>query len=134
MSTLIPYNAGSNLLPFGFRNLGVTCYFNALVQSLLSCTSFMEEIMQDKKKYKTNPVSNTLIEIIKTAKYYEDLCQKSGVSDSEQNYKNEIDAIISDTKKKLNNFWFGFTYSMIIRYNIIDNINIFLFKIFFKID
>jgi ubiquitin C-terminal hydrolase len=39
---LIRYNSDYEVLPVGFNNLGFTCYFNSLLQSLLSCTSFVE--------------------------------------------------------------------------------------------
>jgi ubiquitin C-terminal hydrolase len=39
------YNPKYSLAPAGFNNLGVTCYYNALLQSLLSCTSFVEEMI-----------------------------------------------------------------------------------------
>ena len=43
---LITYDEKLELLPFGFRNLGSTCYFNALLQAMLSCTSFTKKILQ----------------------------------------------------------------------------------------
>jgi len=39
------YNEEYSLEPQGFHNLGFTCYYNALLQSLLSCTSFVEEVL-----------------------------------------------------------------------------------------
>ena len=40
------YNAKIEVLPAGFNNLGFTCYYNALLQSLLSCTSFIEKLYE----------------------------------------------------------------------------------------
>ncbi len=63
---LIPFN--SNYLPpaFGFNNLGVTCYFNALVQSLLSCTSLTEVFVKNRNNPKlvSNPVAVVYLSII----------------------------------------------------------------------
>ena len=44
--SLIEYDESFALYPLGFRNLGTTCYFNALLQSMLSCTSFIQELLQ----------------------------------------------------------------------------------------
>jgi ubiquitin C-terminal hydrolase len=66
---LIKYNTNMELSPFGFNNLGATCYFNAMLQSLLSCTSFTYELLQHKKseEYSKNPVTKKLIELIELA-------------------------------------------------------------------
>lgn len=76
--SLIPYNKKSELLPFGFRNIGATCYFNAIIQSLLSCTSFTDELLQKKERdvYEKNPVAKVFIELIEASVYYNDLCLK----------------------------------------------------------
>ncbi len=39
------YDQEFSLVPAGFNNLGFTCYYNSLLQGLLSCTSFVEEIL-----------------------------------------------------------------------------------------
>ncbi len=39
------YNNDYALLSVGLENIGFTCYFNSLLQSLLSCTSFVEIIL-----------------------------------------------------------------------------------------
>lgn len=67
--SLVPYNARMELSPFGFNNLGATCYFNAMLQSLLSCTSFTQELLQCKEsaEYNKNPVTKKLIELIELA-------------------------------------------------------------------
>lgn len=63
---LITFN--SKYLPpaFGFHNLGATCYFNALVQSLLSCTSLTELFIKNRKnpKFIKNPVIMVYISMI----------------------------------------------------------------------
>ena len=63
---LVTYNRQSALPAFGFINTGVTCYFNSVLQSLLSCTSFIEELMTNKNlpTYQQNPVSKYTIEMI----------------------------------------------------------------------
>jgi ubiquitin C-terminal hydrolase len=89
------YNKNLEMLPFGFKNWGATCYFNSLIQSLMSCTSFVEELSQS-KKYKTNPVSKLFIDMIENNRYYEDLYHKLKENNT------EINTLLRDTKKKLN--------------------------------
>jgi ubiquitin C-terminal hydrolase len=121
-SSLIPYNKSSALPPFGFNNLGATCYFNAVLQSLLSCTSFIDELLQKNNRniYNKNPVAKLIIELIETAIYYEDLQTlkkfdkfTESVDDVSQKIINKfteslddpsIIATIVDTKAKLNNY------------------------------
>ncbi len=38
------YDDGAAIQPVGFSNLGFTCYYNSLLQSLLSCTSFVKKL------------------------------------------------------------------------------------------
>lgn len=42
------YNIEYSHRPGGFRNLGFTCYYNALLQALFSCTSFVEGLCLQK--------------------------------------------------------------------------------------
>jgi ubiquitin C-terminal hydrolase len=67
---LIKYNAAYELPAFGLNNMGATCYFNAMLQSLLSCTAFAETIIQHKGdiKYENHPITKTLMEIIEYAR------------------------------------------------------------------
>lgn len=61
---LVKYNEKYELPPFGFNNMGATCYFNAMLQSLLSCTSFTEELLNNKKIYEKHPVTKRILEAI----------------------------------------------------------------------
>lgn len=63
---LVTYKRQSALPPFGLMNMGATCYFNSILQSLLSCTSFIEELMDNKElpEYQQNPVSKYTIKMI----------------------------------------------------------------------
>ena len=105
-SSLIPYNKSSALLPFGFNNLGATCYFNAVLQSLLSCTSFIDELLQknNRKTHNKNPIAKLIIELIETAIYYEDIYQKKFNKVTESPDDPSIIATISDIRVKLNNY------------------------------
>lgn len=58
---LIKYNENFCFTPIGFKNNGVICYFNSMLQSLLSCTSFIEKIIAEKSN---NPVITHLKELI----------------------------------------------------------------------
>lgn len=58
MSVLIKYNEEASLSPGGFANMGATCYFNAVLQSLLSCTSFIELCVAEEKS--NNDVLNNI--------------------------------------------------------------------------
>ena len=40
------------ICPFGFKNIGYTCYFNSLMQALLSCHSFLDCMSHIKKQIK----------------------------------------------------------------------------------
>ena len=67
---MIKYDETYEILPCGFNNLGNTCYFNALIQALLSCTSFNKIIYENKdnKKYKQNKVISKYLEILENMK------------------------------------------------------------------
>ena len=61
------YNTEYTVEPFGFKNLGATCYFNAMVQSLLSCSSFNEAILKIPAEQQTQVIKQTEIYIGKAA-------------------------------------------------------------------
>ena len=58
---LIAYDEELCIRPVGFNNNGVICYFNSMLQSLLSCTSFIDKI---KNTSTSNPVIKYLKELI----------------------------------------------------------------------
>ncbi len=66
MSGLITYKEHESLPPSGFTNMGATCYFNAMLQSLLSCTSFVELCSSDEKT--DNDVLNKINILINLSK------------------------------------------------------------------
>ena len=53
------YDPDSELEPFGFNNMGATCYFNSMLQSMLSCTSFVNILLRNKDnaQYLCNHIS-----------------------------------------------------------------------------
>jgi ubiquitin C-terminal hydrolase len=69
---LTKYNEHVALPAFGFNNLGFTCYFNSLLQGMLSCTSLIEELLQhkDEEKYDENPITQHMIQLIELAMHY----------------------------------------------------------------
>ena len=54
---LTKYNEELCINPVGFVNNGVICYFNSMLQSLLSCTSFIEKVLCENDN---NPVIKCL--------------------------------------------------------------------------
>ncbi len=60
----VRYNPAKELPSCGFINLGFTCYYNALIQGLLSATSFVEEIDEVHSSNATVDAISTLIEYI----------------------------------------------------------------------
>jgi ubiquitin C-terminal hydrolase len=54
------YNPKLAILPNGLKNTGVLCYFNALIQSLLSCTSFIEAILEIDQADQSNELLKVL--------------------------------------------------------------------------
>ena len=71
--SLIKYDESLQIMPVGFQNMGATCYFNSVLQSLLSCTSFVQnikngsqvdELASDSNGYNTNPVTKNISNII----------------------------------------------------------------------
>lgn len=91
--SLIVYNNESGLLPSGFINLGATCYFNALLQSILSCTSFIDIIFNEREIFNNNSITRLIVNYIEDNKEYERLSHK-GNSETKLNI----------LKNKLNNF------------------------------
>jgi len=63
---LIAFNEKYLPHPFGFRNMGATCYFNSLVQSLLSCTSLTSTMLENRNEteYRSNIVARVYIQMI----------------------------------------------------------------------
>ncbi len=66
-SDLYPTPFKANLLPppCGFANSGATCYWNALLQSLLTCTSIREIMVANRNnpKYSSHPVVSSFLRI-----------------------------------------------------------------------
>jgi len=62
MSDLLPYNEEFVSKGHGFCNLGATCYFNSILQCLLSCPSIFETLKAnwDKDYISKNPLARNL--------------------------------------------------------------------------
>ena len=106
--SLIEYDESFALYPLGFRNLGTTCYFNALLQSMLSCTSFIQELLQtnqhnsEKKRknlhrFNNNNVTKLITELIKSNYRYQELKLKININNTSENVINEF----SELEEKL---------------------------------
>lgn len=75
---LIPYNYSLLSKGQGFINLGATCYFNSLLQCLLSCTSIYEVLLKygDRPHIKQNPLAQHLLSLYESAKNGEPIHEK----------------------------------------------------------
>lgn len=65
MGDLIEYKNSYLVYPFGLYNNSVLCYFNSLIQSLLSCTSISEYLLNNEEKFKSNTFIKLYISLIK---------------------------------------------------------------------
>lgn len=102
---LIQYKASATISANGFINPGSTCYFNALLQSMLSCTSFIENILECK-------INNTQNSIIKLLIQFIDLsmeCKKLDKTNSSHILT------ISKIQKKLNTYAYKIWKCMVVK-------------------
>lgn len=80
MSTdLIKYNSTYILPPFGLVNTGVICYFNSMLQCLLSCTSIIEKFATSPELQQRNELCIALWETIVMAKQNPESVEKMSV-------------------------------------------------------
>lgn len=64
-NTLIKFDELYSLVPFGLHNNSVLCYFNALLQSLFSCTSINNYLLNNENKFSNNSFIKLYINILK---------------------------------------------------------------------
>jgi ubiquitin C-terminal hydrolase len=65
MSNLVAYNTQHEMSEFGLVNTGVICYFNSVMQSMLSCTSFIEAIKHIGATQEVkNPIMMKFVELV----------------------------------------------------------------------
>lgn len=95
------YNRNSGFNPFGMKNNGNTCYFNSLIQSLLSCTAVTDFFLNKRYKFirDDNKVALEYINLINI--------NKSSRGSSIIDPKKLLDSIISAVKIKYPNKNFG---------------------------
>lgn len=65
MNNLISLKQNFLVYPFGLYNNSVLCYFNSLLQTLLSCTSITEYLLRNEKELKNNKFLILYIQLIK---------------------------------------------------------------------
>ena len=65
MSSLIEFKSNFLVYPFGLYNNSIICYFNSLIQTLLSCTSITEYLLYNEEKFKNNNFLKIYITILK---------------------------------------------------------------------
>jgi len=76
--SLLPYNPSLLGNGQGFVNLGATCYFNSLLQCLLSCTSIYEVLKKNQycEHIKTNSLAQELLHLYQAAENNENIHQR----------------------------------------------------------
>lgn len=79
MSDLIPYNKQLIVKGQGLVNFGNTCYFNSLLQCLMSCTSIFEVLNKNRnaEHIKANRLVTDLLDLWDTALRGEPIMQKN---------------------------------------------------------
>lgn len=80
MTDLLPYNVEYVTKGKGFINLGATCYFNSILQCLMSCPSIFETLIQNKEvpHIRDNPLAKKLINLYNAASSNQDI-NRSGI-------------------------------------------------------
>jgi ubiquitin C-terminal hydrolase len=73
--SLLPYNKKYITKGNGFVNLGATCYFNSILQCLISCTSIFETLDKNRNvpHVKNNPLAMQLLKLYETASADQDI-------------------------------------------------------------
>jgi ubiquitin C-terminal hydrolase len=101
MSEYTFYNERLSPPPFGLINVGYTCYFNALLQGLMSCTSFAEEIARNKSNsdIKENEFCREYIRLVKSYVKYKEEDQKNEIISSPVMSGEKIWKIITDKSR-----------------------------------
>lgn len=64
-NNIVVFKSNLLLYPFGFYNNSVLCYFNSLIQTLLSCTSITEYLLNQEEKIEKNNFLKIYLQIIK---------------------------------------------------------------------
>lgn len=110
---LLKYNEEHAIYPFGFINSGNTCYFNALLQSLLSCPSLIETAIDNMDMFQTNKLGNCLLKIIfltknldKSQRIINTLMNKNRINEDDSDQLNKkISALYSQLNSMGVNLW-----------------------------
>lgn len=65
--TMEPYDTAFVPSPKGFRNIGAICWMNSLMQSLLSCPTFMKTVIRNRESLTQNELGKILYELVDDA-------------------------------------------------------------------
>ena len=85
--------------PSGFNNTGVICWFNSLLQSLISCHKFVEYFKGQKIKEENSCIHNELINLIIKIEENEDIKNMSSIL---------LNALVKDLQNKNKKIDLGF--------------------------
>lgn len=64
--SLVEYNTCYVPQAGGLQNTGNICYFNSLLQALMGCSAFNQQLIMNKKKYIKNPLAKEYIKLVES--------------------------------------------------------------------
>ena len=107
MTIVYDYNNDYIPEPFGLQNTGAICYFNSLVQSLLSCSSLNEHILTNLDRYKSNVILQHYIKLLRSITISQDNQRRQLRLSTEGAHIQMINKLIQIQKNTMFNVKFG---------------------------